>query len=368
MQPKETKTIQIDQLELDPDNPRLPVAVGRSQDEMRKHLAEETGMQELMASIGANGFFDGEALIVCETPDTKAKGVYRVVEGNRRLAALQLLSTPSLVPRNTIRQIAEKAVHHPTTVPVVVFTERADILVYLGFRHITGVKNWDSLAKARYMAQLFEQKTEKTASPTERYRVVARMIGSRHNYVRKLLISHLLYQEIEKKNFYDIEELLEYDFPLSLLTTAVSYANIERFIELVGEPVDSGSEQLVFNPDTFKELVEWLFKKDKTGKAKVPESRNLQKLSAVVVDNKALKAFREGANLEQAYRDTHGAVAEFMDHLRTAEGHLESAMSIVATVVDKLEDDHSEVVEKITKQANGLQTIMKTKKNINDNA
>lgn len=102
----ETKNLDIAKLELDPDNPRLPAKAGKTQEEMLDYLARETGMQELMASIGTNGFFEGEALIVCETDDTNNSGIYRVVEGNRRLAALRLLQKPDLVKRTSIAKVS----------------------------------------------------------------------------------------------------------------------------------------------------------------------------------------------------------------------------------------------------------------------
>jgi hypothetical protein len=359
MKPKETKYVEIGKLEFDPENPRLPKKVGREQEEMRDYLARGTGMLELMASIGSNGFFEGEALIACETPDTKKKGIYRVVEGNRRLAALQLLQNPELVNLHTILRIANEAIARPTSVPVAIFKEREDILAYLGFRHITGVKNWDSLAKARYMEQLFEKKTSQGGQPQDMYREVAKMIGSRPNYVRNTLVAFKLYLNIEQKDFYGIEKLQNGDFPLAFFSTALGYKNIKKFLEMKGEPISLGQDKLEVDEDRMEELVGWLFRPDNDGKTKIGESRDFKKLDDVVADEKALRAFQGGATLYIAHRTTHGAVVEFEEHLYEAERHLGEAISTVATVTDKLDERHYDVADRITKQATALTKFMK---------
>lgn len=358
MKPKEMKDVEIEKLELDPDNPRLPKNVGRTQEEMRDYLARGTGMLELMASIGSNGFFEGETLIVCETPDTKKNGIYRVVEGNRRLAALQLLQNPDLVKLNTISRIAKEAIAQPASVRVAIFKAREEILAYLGFRHITGVKNWDSLAKARYMEQLFEKKAGQGGQPEDMYREVAKMIGSRPSYVRNTLVAFRLYSNIEQKEFYGIEKLQEGDFPLAFFSTALGYKNIKKFLGLKGEPISSGQDKLEVDENRMEELVGWLFKPDNDGKTRIGESRDFKKLDDVVADDKGLRAFRGGATLYIAHRTTYGAVVEFEEHLYEAERHLGEANSNVATVADKLDDTHRNLAERITKQAAALQKLM----------
>ena len=85
--------LDISLLEFDKENPRLPTSV-RNQDEasILNYLATETSIENLMTSIGENGFFPGEAMVV-----TPHNSKYTVIEGNRRLAALRLLQDPTLV-------------------------------------------------------------------------------------------------------------------------------------------------------------------------------------------------------------------------------------------------------------------------------
>jgi hypothetical protein len=54
-------------------------------------LLEDESIIELMLAIGQHDFFVGEALLVVKNGDG-----FTVVEGNRRLTSLKLLSNPSL--------------------------------------------------------------------------------------------------------------------------------------------------------------------------------------------------------------------------------------------------------------------------------
>lgn len=65
------------------------------------------------------------------------------------------------------------------------------------------------------------------------------------------------------------------------------------------------------NQENLNDLVHWLYEKvpgarDKKPKARVPESRNLQQLSCVVSNPRALIAFKDGASLQTAYQMTEG--------------------------------------------------------------
>ena len=80
----------IDDLLLDPQNPRLPVEVQEgSPDELLKYIASHYEPLEIGRSIARHGYFPSEPIIVVEED-----GEHVVVEGNRRIAALLLLADP----------------------------------------------------------------------------------------------------------------------------------------------------------------------------------------------------------------------------------------------------------------------------------
>lgn len=309
----ERKEVEVRDLLFDPRNPRLPLNKRDAEDEkVLEHFILKENLFELIASIGEQGYVDIEPVIVVEAEN----GKYTVVEGNRRLAALKLLANPKLAPikRTTVQELVDTATHHPTKIPVLVYTNRDAVLDYLGFRHITGVDEWDSLAKARYLEELFSfHNRTRPESASELFKRIARIIGSRADYVQKLIHGYWMYENIRDESYYGIKGLDDDNFEFSLLTTALSYSNLSQFVNIQvadGKPT--------YEKSRLQELTEWLFKESDQGR-RVPESRDLKTLSAVVADEKALAVFRSGKPLAEARRFTQEPLEFVMDAISEAD-------------------------------------------------
>ncbi|MEI8190071.1 MAG: ParB N-terminal domain-containing protein, partial [candidate division NC10 bacterium] len=88
----EIKPLPVDQLLLDPENPRLEsVAKTKDQLVLIKAMWREMAVSEVALSIAENGFFEEEPLFAIPAPEEKGESRYYVVEGNRRLTAVKLL-------------------------------------------------------------------------------------------------------------------------------------------------------------------------------------------------------------------------------------------------------------------------------------
>ena len=99
---QEIKYVGIDNLQLDLYNPRLPKSKqGKDEGIVIEYLLLEAATLELMESIGENDFFVGEMLLVI--PNEEERDKYIVIEGNRRLTAVLLLSKPELAKVVPIR-------------------------------------------------------------------------------------------------------------------------------------------------------------------------------------------------------------------------------------------------------------------------
>jgi hypothetical protein len=334
----EIVSVDLKKLLLDEQNPRLPESIERDQQSMIDYIAESTSIEELMQAIGENDYFPGEPLIA--VPHETKKGHFVIVEGNRRLTALKLLTDPKNCsnPGAKMREISSEAKYKPKVVPVVVRDSRADVLPYLGFRHITGVKQWEPLAKARYIEQLFNL-TNKKKAPKDRYSDVSRAIGSRRDHIKRNLDALAVYKEIKDKDFYDISGLNDESIKFSILSTALADDRIGSFVGLSTKSPDGDyiSNDVIINPKPLQhkeisELTRWLFEKDSKGKTKVGESRNLRYLAAVVESPKAISAFRSNSPLKIAYQLTADSTLDFIELLYLAEGSLTEASSMVATV------------------------------------
>ena len=86
--PPEVEWIGTEHLHFDPQNPRFYRLNSAASDAaIIEEMLDDEGVQDLMASIGQKGYFEGEPLLVAEEG-----GRLIVVEGNRRLAAVKLLN------------------------------------------------------------------------------------------------------------------------------------------------------------------------------------------------------------------------------------------------------------------------------------
>lgn len=208
---EELKLVNINDINLDLENPRVPLSIRRqdstkSSDEVNQdileYLIKTSSLTELMLSIGENGFFSGEALLLIKDPGDTEK--YIVIEGNRRVSALKLLHNPELatISVNKIKEASELAEEKPVKIPSIVFSNRDEILKYLGYRHITGIKNWKALEKARYMHTMYQKIKQPSIEDNDVYQEIAKSIGSQRSYVKRILEAFELYSYIEQNDFF----------------------------------------------------------------------------------------------------------------------------------------------------------------------
>ena len=188
--------VPVRDLLLDPDNPRLPAdLIGGSPADLFAYLYDNAVLDELVESMLDNGFFEHEPLI---TLPPEADGRRIVIEGNRRLAALQLIhrlgpaADYAVVVEPTRDQLALLE-----AVPVFEVQSREDVRRFLGYRHISGLKPWPAEAKARYVYNEVERAT--AAGHDDPFREVGRQVGSNAQGVRTsyLALALLRFAQLE---------------------------------------------------------------------------------------------------------------------------------------------------------------------------
>ena len=113
--PQKIKFIPTSELHFDPENPRFYRLNDRtSVDAVIEEMLADEGVQELMLSIGQQGYFEGEPLLIAADQN----GKLIVVEGNRRLAATKLLNGEISPPKRrsaSVKLIRDEAQHAPPT-------------------------------------------------------------------------------------------------------------------------------------------------------------------------------------------------------------------------------------------------------------
>lgn len=352
------ESIPLVQLRFDPLNPRLPSTIkGNDNSAVIAYLLRQESLIELMGSIGEQGYFAGEPLLVCPSPTEK--DAYWVVEGNRRLGAVMLLNKPELAPTTnkiSVNTAATEAKIKPSELPAVVYKNREAILNYLSYRHVTGVKAWNPLQKAKYLKQLQEQ-LDISLPMDQQFRSLAKSIGTRSDYVARLLTGYSLYNHIATENFYNIPNLNEETLSFSVLTTALTYTNIREWIGLTSN-ADPTIEYL--NKPRLKELVHWMFALNTENKTRLGESRNLKYLSAVVANDRALLAFQAGEPLMSANNLTEEPAELFRTTLNLSKSQLTTARDIFHLVEVPTSGDEA-ILGEIQALARNMRTLVNAK-------
>ena len=347
------KDINVANLKLDLQNPRLPKSKqGKNEKTVIEYLLLEAATEELMLAISENDFFAGELLLVVE--DVNDKGKYIVIEGNRRLTAVKLLSDPSIatVKKVSIQEIHKSAKFHPSHVPCLVFQDKNEILKYLGFRHITGIKAWRLLEKARYLSDM-RNRDFKDVSFLKSCTEIAKIIGSRSDYVKRLITGYELYQIVEDEKFYQIDNLNDTKFFLNYFTDGLNRDNIRSFI---GVNLNSDTPLESINKVNLNKITHWWFEKTNGQSRVLGDCEGLKHLDAVVGHPDALKAFDENPiSIYEAYEITGDLDRQFEKKVKDTLRAIEQADAI------------SNKVQKFYKELyDDLKSIRKIAAKIND--
>ncbi|MBN1460677.1 MAG: hypothetical protein JXA57_14170 [Armatimonadetes bacterium] len=150
------KEYAVASLLLDPKNPRLPSTNdGVAQVQLISVLVKHDDVLELAKDIADKGYYPVERLIVVEE-----QGKRYVVEGNRRLAALKLLSAPELAPedyRRRFEALSKKvaASGAPKKAKVTVAPSRQEAYGFILDKHTrVDIDKWSHVQQARFYKTL----------------------------------------------------------------------------------------------------------------------------------------------------------------------------------------------------------------------
>lgn len=331
---QEIKFASVDELILDPLNPRLGrsnTGTKVSQDRIMA-LMRNWSLDELAISFIESGFWVQEALLVVkETFYGKERLV--VVEGNRRLAALKFLQKAlegNVEDRKWKQIIDDNLVPKGllTKIPYLLADDRSDIDAFLGFRHVTGIKEWPPAEKAQYISRLIDENGMS-------YKDVMRKIGSKTPTVRQNYISYRLLLQMEDVDdvaINKVEERFSVLF-LSLRTDGVrTYLNIDINADpkLAKRPVPKDKLDKLVNFAT------WLFGTDKKPPL-VSDSRQVDQFGRILESQKAVEYLERTSEprFETAFQYAGGDAPEIARLLDSAADDIEAALSRVHLYSDE---------------------------------
>jgi len=296
--------VPLSDLLLDANNPRFG-GLGRknpTQVEVLDHIVEVFGVEDLLSSLSINGYFEAEPLVTRETPDGLV-----VAEGNRRLAACLML----IGDQRAVRQ-ADKAAEHvkrwkehgsPSVdpAPVIKFSgesSKKGLLSYLGVRHISAAKSWDSFAKAAWVADVVAQHH---LSVTE----IAKMIGDQHRTIDRLLQGFYVVKQLIRKGQFNPENSVRSgrgsvaEYPFSWVYTILGYTSTRLYLEL--ETSQGGPDPI--NESNLKKgavLMTAMFGDRSRGRSSsVRDSRQLGSLASMLANPETLTMIEQGKTVDE---------------------------------------------------------------------
>jgi len=329
--------VATDQLDFDRENPRLvEEGVKNASDaEVISALADVADIGELVQSIAANGYIDIEPLVAMPTGKR-----FRVLEGNRRLAAIRLLRRPRLA--------AEVGILTPALRPDVVKSlEEVSLYVvespdqareFIGFKHINGPHKWDALAKARFAANWY--RTERTSGTT--LEDIARQLGDRHDTVQRLVSGVFVLEQAEKAKVFDMQDrypLKGSSFAFSHLYTALTRPGYRDYLGLSPEWRSVDPEPNPVPKDKFEALrnvMLWLYGSKSENIEPVIRSQNpnLRQLDRVLQSPTARVVFLQRNDLREAYALVESPESRFEAALVGAKQNAESALSQIGAYAE----------------------------------
>lgn len=325
----EIKFVNINELRLDDRNPRLAefssTAIA-NEGEIIQILWENMDVQELVMSIIASGFFQHEPLIITEESEQ-----YVVIEGNRRLAAVKLLSNPDLAASLsiTVPSINDKQREGLQDLPCLV-EDREAAWRYLGFKHINGPAKWGSYAKSQYIADVHQIYN----IPLQQ---IAEQIGDTHNTVQRLFQGLMVIQQAEKWGVFVREDRWQRHFSFSHIYTGITYPGISSYIGLNLENNEDPEPVPPDKKDKLGELCLWLYGSKRKQTAPVIQSQNphLRQLDAVLNNPAATVHLTNTKDLQGAFTESRPISNRFEEYLVAARDNLRNARAILSEGYDE---------------------------------
>ncbi|MFP9099021.1 ParB N-terminal domain-containing protein [Flavobacterium sp. RHBU_24] len=288
--------INIDQILLDPNNPRF-AELGDSidlipetrfaeskiqKDAFDKMKSDKFEVSELRDTIKTIGFLPMDKIVVREwrnNPDPSQKK-YVVVEGNRRVSALKWLIDLHNSAKETFNE--DQLENFKELEVLLLDQDKAPdsaIWILPGLRHVSGIKEWGPYQKARAVFIL----RESGASPQE----AAQSLGLSTRGANSLWRSFLALEQMKND-----EEFGEYSEPkmYSYFEEIFKKPEVRLWLEW------DDNDRKFKNYARLREMYSWMVgEQDDEGNLqdpKLPEAKSIRELGPILNDETALSVFR----------------------------------------------------------------------------
>ncbi|WP_149240387.1 ParB N-terminal domain-containing protein [Dyadobacter sp. 32] len=357
--------IATEDLSFDYQNPRIAefgISNRTTEQEIIQILWNVMGVEEIVLSIRASGFFEHEPLLAVEED-----GRLIVIEGNRRLAAVKCILNREIADYIGINKnqlsVSPEIKDSLKSLPVILVEERRDAWKFIGFKHINGPAKWGSYAKAQYISQI---KNEYDIPLEE----IASQIGDTHKTVQKLYQGLQVIEQAEQLGKFSRTDISANRLYFSHLYTGLTYEGFKDYLGIKDISEDTKNPVPEEKWDHLEELLTWLFgsRKKEVDAVILSQNPDLRRLDAVIRNKEAIYALRDGVSLIQAYELSQPKNETFEQSMLEAKRALQKAQSFQTEGFDGKDVAMLKLAATVAQMADELYDTMEKKwKSLQDN-
>ena len=276
-----------------------------------------------------------------------------VIEGNRRVAALQTLFDPERLPPSLAKRVPlispiarqsleVKGRRKPISLLLVDKRHSAD--AFIGFKHVNGPASWGSLAKAKFAQAMFQRLAEEGQDRPSALSAVQQALGdTKSTSIVRMIMAFKVFQQAIHHDFISDDRLEDGVTGFSHLYTMMPNPASRVFLGL-GETALS-ADSIMDNPvpqeshDNLNHMIGWLFGNDRTKKiirAQGTDRPRLQKVLAVASARETLIAT---GDLEKAVAELGLDVDDWRNRLTKLEVQAKDLSTDLFNLQDSLDAD-----------------------------
>lgn len=327
--------VALEKLFLDPRNPRLGGARSEpsAPQERLMEFMRTWSLEELAVSFIENGFWPQEAVMVVEEELYGRSSKLVVVEGNRRIAALKYLekAVAGEPVSRTWKKLAEGVQPDAkifTNVPYILAQSREDVTAFIGFRHVTGIKQWAPAEKAEFIARMVDEKNMS-------YESIGKQLGNRTDTIRRNYIAYRILRQIDDLEIDISEEGLDKRFSVLFLSLRENGVRTFLSLDIKAEPEEAQTPVPEDNRDNLSNFVTWMFG-SKDSKPLFTDSRDVGNFARILSNDQAVEYLRSvpDPNFDLASQKAGIEDEEIENQLKEASNQMELALSRVHLHLD----------------------------------
>jgi hypothetical protein len=322
-----SQTVDMKHLLFDPDNPRMVADLAGDQRKIFRFLVDDIGVDDVLNSLAASGMIPADPFIA-RSAEPEHAGDFYIIEGNRRLAALKLLSGESIgdgKPEPTVPDVRPEIAETFKQVPIQLGWDPGKLEAYLGYKHVTSAREWAPEAKAKFvLARCNGDFSDETLSQ------FARRLGTTLPTLRRWLVAYLSLRQAQDQGRFNPEEAYAKRY-FGTFYTLLGSQQVQEFLALRPGPL---AERPVpaDHLDQLAEFIGWVIGTKQS--PPVLNSRSQQKFDAILSSPSAIQYFRAKRNIEGALLYTEFNSGQVAEKLRNAAYTIEECLPKVFDVKD----------------------------------